>query len=120
MNERGKFTEASVAAIPLGRDRIIFDGATEGFGLRVTKSGTKLWIIQASVAGRPRRITIGRFPEMSVARARKAARDALADLRAGRDPKAEQAARAKAMVGGQLTVAAFAEQWLSDHVRKKR
>ena len=53
---------------------------------------------------------------MSVAEARKAARQALVDLRAGRDPVLEREARARAAEAGQLTVADFAAEWLNKHV----
>lgn len=83
------------------------------------RTGTKIFIAQARVAGRPRRVPIGRHPEMTVAKARTLARGAVADLRAGRDPKAEREARAKAIEAGQTTVAQFAERWLEEHVTTK-
>jgi len=56
---------------------------------------------------------------MTVAKARTLARGAVADLRAGRDPKAEREARAKAIEAGQTTVAQFADRWLEEHVTTK-
>ncbi len=94
---RGKFTDASIEALPIdGSDRLTFDPGTEGFGIRVTPRGAKIFIAQARHGGRPRRISIGQFPEISVAKARQLARDALADLRAGKDPNAERAVRERA------------------------
>ena len=111
-----RLTEAAVAALAVtGRDTIIFDAGSDGFGVRVTPAGTKIFIAQARVAGRPRRVAIGRFPDLTVAGARKAARAALQDMRAGRDPKLEHAARAVALVAGQTTVADFADRWLAEH-----
>ena len=64
---REKLTAAAVAALPVdGMDRLMFDPGTEGFGVRVTPSGTKLFIAQARVGGRPRRVTVGRFPRISL------------------------------------------------------
>jgi integrase len=116
-----KLTEAAVAGMAIdGRDRIVFDAGTAGFGVRITPKGTKIFIVQARVGGQPRpRVPIGRWPDMTVAKARTLARDALADLRAGRDPRAEREARARAIEAGQLTVAQFAELWLTEHVEKK-
>ena len=117
---RSKLTDVAVAALPVdGKDRLIFDPGTEGFGVRVTPSGAKLFVAQARVGGRPRRISVGSFPDISVAKARQAARDALGDLRAGRDPKVEKEARARALADGRLTVAEFAAEWLAQHVAKK-
>jgi integrase len=115
-----KLTEGEVYGLEIdGRDRIVFDAGNSGFGVRITPSGTKIFIAQARVGGRPRRVPIGRHPEMTVAKARMLARDAVADLRAGRDPKAQREARAKAIEAGQTTVAQFAERWLEEHVANK-
>ena len=117
---RGKFTDISIEALPIdGSDRLMFDPGTEGFGVRVTPRGAKIFIAQARYGGRPRRISIGQFPEISVAKARRLARDALADLRAGKDPNAERVARERALVNGRLTVAEFADFWLAEHVETK-
>jgi integrase len=116
-----RLTEAVVEAEPVdGRDRIVFDALQPGFGVRITPAGTKIFIAQARIGGRPRRIAIGRFPDKKVADARADARGALQDMRAGRDPKIEQAARAQALEAGQTTVAAFADRWLAELVHPKR
>jgi integrase len=118
-DNRKRLTTAVVAALPVdGKDRLMFEPGA-GFGVRVTPNGTKLFIAQARVGGRPRRVSVGVFPDMPVAKAREAAKDALADLKAGKDPKAEKIARAKALADGQLTVAEFAAEWLAEHVVKK-
>jgi integrase len=119
-DQRRRFSEASIAALPIdGHDRIVFEARTEGFGVRVTPAGTKIFIAQARVGGRPRRIAVGRHPDVSVATARADARVVLEALRAGRDPKAEQAARARELEAGQMTVAALAMRWLAEHVELK-
>jgi hypothetical protein len=103
-----------------GRDRIVFDALVAGFGIRVTAPGTKIFVVHVRVGGRLRRAAIGRFPGISVAAARELARSALRDLRAGRDPRVEEEARAKATENGATTVAAFSDRWLAEHVRPKR
>jgi integrase len=116
---RERLTDAIIEALPIdGKDRLVFEPGA-GFGIRVTPNGAKLFIAQARAGGRPRRVSVGRFPDMSVAKARRAAVEAVADLRAGRDPKAEKATRAKALAEGQITVAEFADEWLAQHVDKK-
>jgi integrase len=115
-----RLTQELVAELQIdGRDRLIFDAGLPGFGVRVTPVGTKIFIAQARVDGRLRRVPVGRFPDQSVAKAREAARSALQDMRAGRDPKSEQAIRTKAIEAGATTVAVFAERWLDEYVRAK-
>jgi integrase len=113
-----KLTEAVINALPVnGRDRIVFDA--DGFGVRVTPAGTKIFIAQARVRGRVCRVNVGIFPDKTVKKARDDARDAVAAMRRGEDPKVARAARMKAVEAGQTTVTAFAERWLAEYVRPK-
>lgn len=115
-----KLTDAVVDALRIdGKDRLLFDPSTPGFGVRVTPAGKRIFVVQARVAGRPRRFSIGTYPERSVSDARREARGALEDIRRGHDPKAERAARASAIEAGQTTVAALADRWLAEYVRPK-
>ena len=69
-----------------GKDTILFDKSVTGFGLRIHPSGRKVWIVQARIEGRSRRIVIARHGEMELAEARRRARDMLARIRAGGNP----------------------------------
>ena len=71
---------------PGGKDTILFDKTLPGFGLRVHPSGRKVWIVQARIEGRSRRIVIARHGEMTLAEARRRARDLLGRIRAGGNP----------------------------------
>ena len=90
-----------------GRDTILFDRALPGFGLRIHPSGRKVWIVQARIDGRSRRIVVGRHGEMDLAEARRRARDMLARIRAGGNP-ADDIQREKKTP----TFRAFAEEYL--------
>jgi len=63
------------------RDRNI-----RGFALRVNWGGTKSFIVEGRVNGRVRRITLGRHPVMSVAKARAAALKTKGSIADGVDP----------------------------------
>ena len=71
---------------PGGKDTILFDKGLPGFGLRIHPSGRKVWIVQARIEGRSRRMIIARYGEMDLARARRRARDLLQRIRAGANP----------------------------------
>jgi integrase len=68
------------------RDRNI-----RGFALRVNWGGTKSFIVEGRVNGRVRRITLGRHPVMSVAKARGQALRTKGDIADGIDPTAAEA-----------------------------
>ena len=71
---------------PGGKDTFLFDRTLPGFGLRIHPSGRKVWIVQARIEGRSRRIVIARHGEMELAEARRRAREMLARIRAGDNP----------------------------------
>ena len=71
---------------PGPKDTFLFDKALPGFGLRIHLSGRKVWVVQARIEGRSRRIVIARHGEMKLAEARRRARDMLARIRAGANP----------------------------------
>jgi integrase len=116
-----RLTEAVIAALPAdGRDRMIFDAGATGFGIRVTRTGRKIFIAQARSGKQVRRVAVGTYPDITVKQARDAASDVVRDIRAGRDPRVEKAARAKAIEAGATTVKMFSERWLAEVVRPKR
>jgi len=95
-----RLTQAFVDAAPVtGRDYIVFDSQLSGLGLRITPTGTKIFVAQARVAGRKRRITVGYSPDISLAKARGEARQMLAAMHGGVDPTADQKARLRAAAG---------------------
>lgn len=69
----------------LGR-RELWDGRVPGFGLRVSSAGTKTFILVYRHRGRTRRLTLGRYPYLSLADAREKASDALRAVNNGGDP----------------------------------
>jgi hypothetical protein len=80
------------AAAP-GRSRyLLWDGMVHGFALKVETSGTKVWVVQKSQAGRAVRVTIGTYPDLTVEQARREAQAIVAKLVRGDDPTAEKRA----------------------------
>ena len=69
-----------------GKDVILFDKSLPGFGLRIHPSGRKVWIVQARIEGRSRRVLIARYGATRPAEARRRARDMLDRIRAGGNP----------------------------------
>ena len=92
---------------PGENETILFDRAAPGFGLRIHPSGRKVYIVQARIEGRSRRMVIARHGEMDIDEARRRARAVLARIQAGENP-AEDARRAKQ----QPTLKAFTEEYL--------
>src|SRR4051812_34679366 len=64
-----------------------FDTHLPAFGLRVSYSGTKAWIVMTRIHGKLTRVTLGRYPAMSLTEAREKARAVVENARAGNDPR---------------------------------
>jgi integrase len=116
-----KLTTRTVDAARAGtRPYIIFDAEVRGFGLRVMPSGFKSWIIEYRPRGAGRdagkkRLTLGSYPTLTAAQARKIAKDTLAGVRSGVDPLAERAA-----LRAQASVSELAPRFLAEHVERLR
>jgi hypothetical protein len=67
-----KITDRSVRTLvaPAADDRITYDEEIKGFGVRITSACARAFILNYRAAGREPRITIGSFPDWSVADAR--------------------------------------------------
>jgi integrase len=98
-----------------GRDRIVFDSKAPGLGLRITPTGTKIFVAQARVLGRKRRITIGYARGaggMSLAKARTEALHTLLAMR--------RKARLRALAARSITIRELSERWMVELVIPKR
>ena len=81
-----------VKAAPRGRVEY-FDATFGGLALRVTKSAHKSWSLYYRMGGRLRRLTLGNFPAIKPAQARREAGAALERVRLGVDPAEEKRQR---------------------------
>jgi integrase len=79
--------------------REIPDGKVTGLYMVVQPSGAKSWALRYRARGKPKKLTIGPYPLVAIAEARRRATAALGDVAAGKDPAAEKtSARAAARV----------------------
>jgi integrase len=111
---RANLTETKVRTLkaPTIGQIDVWDSRTPAFGVRLSKGGTKTWIAMYRKDGRKRRLALGRFPQMGVADARKAAKRCFGEIVRGGDPAADRAA-AKA----EPTFAQLAALYLERHAK---
>ena len=76
--------------------REIPDGRIGGPYLVVQPSGAKSWALRYRVAGSPKKFTVGPYPSIGLAAARKRAQKALAEVVDGVDPSAQKKAAREA------------------------
>lgn len=88
-----KLTKSIVDSItaPADRDQAFYrDAQLKGFAVRVTASGVKSFIVEKLVNRKVRRMTIGRYGEITVEQARREAQKMLGKIATGIDPRAEK------------------------------
>lgn len=77
------------AVLPGSGQIFIRDVELKGFALRITP-GSKSFILEKRIAGKVKRITLGRYPEITVEQARKEAQKLLGQIATGINPVAEK------------------------------
>jgi hypothetical protein len=89
--------------------------AVRGFGIRITASGAKSFVINYTVAGRERRYTIGSYPAWSVVAARDEAKRLRQDVDRGIDPLGQRNEERESP-----TVSELCDRYLTEHASRKR
>ncbi len=115
-----KLTDLFVERAPVpacGRTEY-FDAGFPGLALRVTEKGRKSWSLFYRLNGRLRRFTIGRYPAIKPAVARREANTALERVRMGIDPAEEKRARRDKPLPQTETFEALVQDYLERHLRK--
>lgn len=98
-----KITKKAVdAAIPNGRDYVIWDSELSGFGLRVFASGKRSYVLQYRSLGRSRRYTIGLHGVWTPESARLEAKAQLGRIARGENPAEEKQLDHQALTVKQL------------------
>ena len=113
------FTKANLEALPSpasGRAEYQ-DAKTPGLKIRVTQTGAKTFsVVKRVKGGQPLRVSLSRFPEMSIEQARRQAAVILAEIAEGGNPS-----EVKRALKGEFTFAELFARYLKDHayVHKK-
>ena len=90
-------TDRRIATLPTPtveqRQLDYWDPAMRGFGVRVSYGGKKAFVVRYRVNDRLRRLTLGPYPDLSLADARRKARIIMGDVAHGEDPAEDKQAR---------------------------
>ena len=85
-----KFTDRSINALKAKANRFeVWENGRAGFGVRVSPKGRKTWVLMYRFDGKARRMTLGTYPEVSLADANLRVAEAKRKLSEGRDPGLE-------------------------------
>jgi integrase len=95
--------------------RIIYDGEVKGFGLRITRSGSRSFVLNYRIRSVERRYTIGSYPDWSVSAGRAEAARLKREIDQGRDPMGERHEERAAPTVGELL-----DRYIEEHASRKR
>lgn len=123
-NHRALFNDRKVAALrPDDGDARtdFYDEALTGFGVRVSATGRKTWMVFPRIGGKMQRVTLrdpktgkSTYPDVGLARARELAKLALQKATTGRDINAERA------VARVQTFGALGIEYMDKHAKKNK
>ncbi len=88
------FTKRSIEALPSpekGKRAYYYDMKVRGLGIALTDKGTITFIVYRKIDGKPERITLGRYPDLTVENARVKASDVNSQIGQGKNPNKEKA-----------------------------
>ncbi len=87
------FTKRILEDLPIpskGKRVYHYDTKVRGLGVSLTDKGTLTFIVYRKVNGRPERITLGRYPDLSIENARGAASEVNSQIAQGKNPNQEK------------------------------
>jgi hypothetical protein len=101
------FSEARIAALQPGTERQYFsDEKIRSLKICVYESGSKVFVLNRRIFGRPERLQIGRHPDVSVLEAGKIAQRMLGEIAVGKRP---------AESSGKKAVGALLQEYMTRH-----
>ncbi|MBU2091716.1 MAG: integrase arm-type DNA-binding domain-containing protein, partial [Alphaproteobacteria bacterium] len=95
------------------------DGLTPGLYFIVQPSGAKSWAVRYRHRGRPAKMTLGKYPLLSLADAREAAREALRDAALGGDPAEAKRRQAAALATLPESLGDLCDRYRDEHLKKR-
>ena len=93
MQGNAMLTDLSIKKLPVPpKRREVPDRRVTGLYLILQPSGAKSWALRYRAAGKPTKLTLGPYPAIDLAAARKKAQEAIGDIASGGDPAAQKKA----------------------------
>jgi len=112
------FTKRSLETLTIpvdGKRSYYYDEKVRGLGVAVTDKGTITFIVYRKVDGRPERITLGRYPDLSIENARGLASETNAQISQGKNPNQE-----KSKLRAEIILQELFDKYLEQHAKKHK
>jgi integrase len=114
-------TQSVTKLRPQSAAYLVHDSKVAGLELRVATSGVKTWTLRYRVHGQRRRLKLGQFPRITLAKARQRATAELRKVDGGVDPQAERLAQRQAIERAKKdSIEALADLYIEQHAKPKK
>src|SRR6185437_10028388 len=110
------FTRDRIDALPFpinGQRSYFYDLKVRGLAIGITPAGKKSFVLYRKIAGRPERIQIGPYTDLSIEQARHRAEELNAQIALGKNPGHERRTGREEMTLGELF-----ETYVQDHAQR--
>lgn len=115
-----QFTEKFIQSLKPKNTRYdVREKSGDGFSIRVATSGERSWVFFYTFEGKKRRMTLGKYPALSLADARKKHRKQLKILESGKNPSVVRKREQDEAIESS-TVKNLIEEYLKEHARKNK
>jgi integrase len=113
-NNHISFNKNTLNNLPYPVDKRVYyyDSKTHGLALALTPKGTKTFVVYRKIKGKPERITLGHYPDLSIEEARAKAHDINAAIARGDNPNAIRRAQK-----AEWTLAHLFNEYLHNHAK---
>jgi integrase len=112
------FTRERIEALPLpanGQRSYFYDAKVRGLAIAVSPLGKKTFILYRKVSGRPERITIGPFVDLSIDQARTRAEEMNGAIALGTNP-----AKERRRVRDEMTLGELFAKFIEEHAKERK
>jgi integrase len=115
-------TDKSIGPLAPRADRyIVRDAKVSGLELRIHPDGVKTWSLRYRVSGQQRRLKLGEYPRLTLAKARSRATAELRKIDGGIDPQAERQAQRQAVERAKKdSIEALCADYLERHAKARK
>ncbi len=118
MEEKGNkinFTKKAIESLSIptpGKRAYYYDTKVRGLGIGITDKGTQTFMVYRKIEGRPERIILGRYPDLSIENARDEAAKINAKIAQGENPNREKNA-----LRAESTLKELFDRYLEQHAK---
>lgn len=111
------FTKAAIDGLPVPEKgwAYYYDLKVQGFGIGIGSTGKKTFILYRKINGSPERLTLGRYPDLTIEQARGKASEINSAIANGANPADAQRGRAAELTFGELF-----SQYIERHAKQHK